>query len=146
MSRAAEPTSRGESLASPSVRRSLHRGFLAGKIDETTTFGSDDNRSALPRFTPEARKANRPMVRRLEEIGERKAATRAQVAFAWLLARKPWIVPIPGTTRLQRLEENIGAAALALTPDARRHIEGPASHIAVQGDRYPRAEKELTGR
>jgi aryl-alcohol dehydrogenase-like predicted oxidoreductase len=124
----------------------LGRGFLTGKIDETTTFGSNDNRSALPRFTPEAREANRPMVRLLEEIGDQKAATPAQIALAWLLARKPWIVPIPGTTKLQRLEENIGAAALELTSDDRRHIEDAASHISIQGDRYPRAEKELTGR
>jgi aryl-alcohol dehydrogenase-like predicted oxidoreductase len=124
----------------------LGRGFLTGKIDETTTFGSNDNRSALPRFTPEAREANRPMVRLLEEIGDQKAATPAQIALAWLLARKPWIVPIPGTTKLQRLEENIGAAALELTSDDRRHIEDAASHISIQGDRYPGAEKELTGR
>jgi aryl-alcohol dehydrogenase-like predicted oxidoreductase len=124
----------------------LGRGFLTGKIDETTTFGSNDNRSALPRFTPEARKANRPMVRLLEEIGDQKAATPAQIALAWLLARKPWIVPIPGTTKLLRLEENIGAAALELTSDDLRHIEDAASHISVHGDRYPRAEKELTCR
>jgi|SRR5580693_1176986 aryl-alcohol dehydrogenase-like predicted oxidoreductase len=124
----------------------LGRGFLTGKIDETATFGSNDNRSALPRFTLKARKANRPMVRLLEEIGDQKAATAAQIALAWLLARKPWVVPISGTTKLQRLEENIDAAALKFTPDDRRHIEDAASHISVQGDRYLRAEKELTGR
>jgi aryl-alcohol dehydrogenase-like predicted oxidoreductase len=123
----------------------LGRGFLTGKIDETTRFGSNDNRTTLPRFTPEARKANRPMVRLLEEIADQQAATPAQIALAWLLARKPWIIPIPGTTKLQRLAENIGAAALALTPDDRRHIEDAASQIPVQGDRYPRAEKERTG-
>jgi aryl-alcohol dehydrogenase-like predicted oxidoreductase len=123
----------------------LGRGFLAGKIDENTRFGSNDNRTTLPRFTPEARKANRPMVRLLEEIADQQAATPAQIALAWLLARKPWIIPIPGTTKLQRLAENIGAAALALTPDDRRHIEDAASQIPVQGDRYPRAEKERTG-
>jgi aryl-alcohol dehydrogenase-like predicted oxidoreductase len=124
----------------------LGRGFLAGKIDETMIFGSNDNRAELPRFTPEARKANRPIVRFLEEFGERKAATPAQLALAWLLARRPWIVPIPGTTKLQRLEENIAAAAVELTPDDRQHIDAAASHIPVQGDRYSQSQKELTGR
>jgi aryl-alcohol dehydrogenase-like predicted oxidoreductase len=124
----------------------LGRGFLTGKIDETMTFGSNDNRAELPRFTPEARKANRPIVRLLEEIGDQKAATPAQIALAWLLARKPWIVPIPGTTKLQRLEENIAASALELTPDERLHMEDAASHIPVQGDRYPQSQKELAGR
>src|SRR5439155_14374384 len=100
----------------------LGRGFLTGKIDETTTFGGNDNRSSLPRFTPEARKANRAVVDLLEKIGAQKRATPAQVALAWLLVQKPWIVPIPGTTRLGRLEENIGAAAIELTPDDIRHI------------------------
>jgi aryl-alcohol dehydrogenase-like predicted oxidoreductase len=124
----------------------LGRGFLTGKIDETTSFGSNDNRSTLPRFTPEARKANRPVVHLLEEIGDRKDATPAQIALAWLLAQKPWIVPIPGTTKLHRLDENIGAAALELTPDDLRHIDAAASQIAVEGDRYPQAIADLTHR
>ena len=101
----------------------LGRGFLSGKIDETTTFGSNDNRSTLPRFTPEARKANQPVVRLLEEIGRKKGATSAQIALAWLLAQKPRIVPIPGTTKLRRLEENISAAAIDLTAGDLRHIQ-----------------------
>jgi aryl-alcohol dehydrogenase-like predicted oxidoreductase len=122
----------------------LGRGFLTGKIDETTTFGSNDNRTTLPRFTPEARRANQPVVRLLEEIGREKGATPAQIALAWLLVQKPWIVPIPGTTKLQRLEENIGAAAIALTINDVRHIEDAVSKITVQGDRYPPAERERT--
>jgi aryl-alcohol dehydrogenase-like predicted oxidoreductase len=124
----------------------LGRGFLTGKMDETTTFGGNDNRSSLPRFTPEALKANQPVVRVLEETGREKGATPAQVALAWLLAQKPWIVPIPGTTKLERLEENIGAVAIALTADDLRHIEDAFATISVQGDRYPQAEKERTGR
>jgi aryl-alcohol dehydrogenase-like predicted oxidoreductase len=124
----------------------LGRGFLTGKIDETTTFGGNDNRTSLPRFTLEARKANRPVVDLLEEIGARKRATPAQIALAWLLAQKPWIVPIPGTTKLSRLEENIAAATIELTPDDLRHIEGAAAKITVQGDRYPQAEAERTQR
>jgi aryl-alcohol dehydrogenase-like predicted oxidoreductase len=124
----------------------LGRGFLTGKIDETTTFGSNDSRSTMPRFTSEARKANRPVVRLLEEIGGEKGATPAQIALAWLLAYKPWIVPIPGTTKLQRLEENIGAAAVELTADDLRHIEEAVSKIVLQGDRYPQAQAALTGR
>jgi len=124
----------------------LGRGFLTGKIDETTTFGSNDNRTTLPRFTPEARKANRPVVDLLEEIAGRKGATPAQIALAWLLAQKPWIVPIPGTTKLHRLEENIAAASIELTPDDLRHIEDVALRITVEGDRYPQAEADLTQR
>ncbi len=124
----------------------LGRGFLTGKIDETTTFGGNDNRTGLPRFTPEARKANRPVVDLLAEIGAQKHATPAQIALAWLLAQKPWIVPIPGTTKLSRLEENIAAVAIELTPDDLRHIDAAASHIAVKGDRYPLAEAERTQR
>jgi aryl-alcohol dehydrogenase-like predicted oxidoreductase len=124
----------------------LGRGFLTGKIDETTIFGSNDNRSTLPRFTPEARKANRPVVKLLEEIGDRRRATPAQIALAWLLSRQPWIVPIPGTTKLNRLEENIAAASLELTPDDLRRIEDAVSRITVVGDRYPRAEAERTRR
>jgi aryl-alcohol dehydrogenase-like predicted oxidoreductase len=123
----------------------LGRGFLSGSIDETTIFGSNDNRSTLPRFTPEARKANQPVVRLLEEIGRMKRATAAQIALAWLLAQKPWIVPIPGTTKLHRLEENISAEAIELTANDLRHIADAVSKIAVKGDRYPSAEKELTG-
>jgi aryl-alcohol dehydrogenase-like predicted oxidoreductase len=124
----------------------LGRGFLTGKIDETTAFGGNDNRTSLPRFTPEARKANLPVVELLQEIGAWKHATPAQIALAWLLAQRPWIVPIPGTTKLNRLEENIGAAAIELTPDDLRHIEGAATKITVTGDRYPQAEAERTKR
>ncbi len=124
----------------------LGRGFLTGAIDETTTFGGNDNRGALPRFTPEARKANRPVVDLLEETGARKGATAAQIALAWLLAKKPWIVPIPGTTKLSRLEENIAAASLELTPDDLRRIEDAAAKIAVQGDRYPPEVERLARR
>jgi aryl-alcohol dehydrogenase-like predicted oxidoreductase len=124
----------------------LGRGFLTGKIDETTTFGGNDNRTSLPRFTPEARKANRPVVDLLEQIGAQKLATLAQTALAWLLAQKSWIVPIPGTTKLSRLEENIAAAALELTSDDLRKIEEAAAKITVTGDRYPKAEAERTQR
>jgi len=124
----------------------LGRGFLTGKIDETTTFGGNDNRTTLPRFTPEARRANRPVVDLLAEIGVRKHATPAQIALAWLLAQKPWIVPIPGTTKLDRLEENIASAAIELTPEDLRHIEDAAAAITVEGDRYPRAEAERVRR
>ena len=124
----------------------LGRGFLTGKIDETTTFGGNDNRTSLPRFTPEARKANRPVVDLLQEIGEQKHATPAQIALAWLLAQKPWIVPIPGTTNLSRLEENIAAAAIDLTFDDLRHIDAAVARISVEGDRYPQAEAQRTQR
>jgi aryl-alcohol dehydrogenase-like predicted oxidoreductase len=124
----------------------LGRGFLTGKMDETTSFGSNDNRATLPRFTPEALRANRPMVRLLEEIANKKRATPAQIALAWLLAQKPWIVPIPGTTKLNRLEENIAAAAIELTPADLRHIDEAAAKITVQGDRYPQSEANLTQR
>jgi len=124
----------------------LGRGFLTGKIDETTTFGGNDNRSTLPRFTPTARKANRPVVALLEKIGDQKGATPAQIALAWLLSQKSWIVPIPGTTKLDRLEENIAAASIELTPDDLRHINAAASQINVEGDRYPQAEAERTRR
>lgn len=123
----------------------LGRGFLTGKIDENTTFGSNDNRSTLPRFTPEARKANQPVVRLLEEIGRKKGATSAQIALAWLLAQKPWIVPIPGTTKLHRLEENISAAAIELMANDLRHIEDVVSKISVQGDRYPARRENSRG-
>jgi aryl-alcohol dehydrogenase-like predicted oxidoreductase len=124
----------------------LGRGFLTGKIDESTAFGSNDNRSTLPRFTPEARRANRPVVDLLERLGAEKHATAAQIALAWLLAQQPWIVPIPGTTKLNRLEENIAAALIELTPDDLGSIEAAASQIVVAGDRYPQAEADLTRR
>jgi aryl-alcohol dehydrogenase-like predicted oxidoreductase len=124
----------------------LGRGFLTGKIDETATFGDNDNRASLPRFTPEARKANRPVVQLLEKIANRKGATPAQIALAWLLAQKSWIVPIPGTTKLSRLEENLAAATVELTRDELRHIDAAVSRITVVGDRYPVAEAERTQR
>src|SRR5262249_48614598 len=111
----------------------LGKGFLTGKMNETTTFDSSDFRNILPRFTPEARKANQALVDLLGKTGERKKATPAQIALAWLLAQKRWIVPIPGTTKLHRLEENIGATTVELTPDDLREIDGAASKIAVQG-------------
>jgi aryl-alcohol dehydrogenase-like predicted oxidoreductase len=123
----------------------LGRGFLTGKIDETTHFAKDDFRSNLPRFAPEALKANLALVELLKEIAAAKQATPAQVALAWLLARKPWIVPIPGTTKLSRLEENLGAAALVLTPQDLLDITQAASHIPVQGERYPEALEAMTG-
>src|SRR6476660_678312 len=115
----------------------LGKGFLTGKIDENATFDSSDFRSTLPRFTPEALKANQALVHLLTRIGEQKKATPAQIALAWLLNQKPWIVPIPGTTRLQRLEENIGAASVELTPDDLRDIDVAAPRITGQGARYP---------
>jgi aryl-alcohol dehydrogenase-like predicted oxidoreductase len=124
----------------------LGRGFLTGKIDETTTFGGNDNRTSLPRFTPEARKANRPLVELLEKIGAQKHATPAQIALAWLLAQRPWIVPIPGTTKLSRLEENIAAHAVELSPDDLRQIDSAVARITVEGDRYPPADAERTQR
>jgi aryl-alcohol dehydrogenase-like predicted oxidoreductase len=122
----------------------LGRGFLTGKIDENKTFDSSDFRNNLPRFTPEARKANQALVDLLRRIAERKKATPAQIALAWLLAQKPWIVPIPGTTKLPRLEENIGAVAVGLAPDDLAEIDGAASK--VQGDRYPERLERMTGR
>jgi aryl-alcohol dehydrogenase-like predicted oxidoreductase len=124
----------------------LGRGFLTGKMDENTTFDSSDFRNILPRFTPEARKANQALVDLLGEIAKRKKATPAQIALAWLLAQKPWIVPIPGTTRLKRLEENIRAAEIEFTSDDLRDIENAASKINVQGDRYPEKLEQMTGR
>jgi len=122
----------------------LGRGFLTGKIDENTRFDKSDFRNSLPRFTPEARKANQALIDLLAAIAERKKATPAQIALAWLLARKPWIVPIPGTRKLARLEENIGAAAIELSTDDLRGID--ASKIAVQGARYPEEMERMTGR
>ena len=124
----------------------LGKGFLTGKINEKTSFDSSDFRNQLPRFTPEARKANQALVDLLGKIAQRKKATPAQVALAWLLAQKPWIVPIPGTTKLARLEENIGAAAIELTPDDLRGIENAASQITVQGARYPEHIEQMSGR
>ena len=124
----------------------LGKGFLTGKIDESTTFDSSDFRNIVPRFTPEARKANLALVDLLRKIAERKKATPAQIALAWLLAQKPWIVPIPGTRKLERLEENVGAVAVELTSGDLREIEGASSKIEVQGARYPEALEQLTGR
>ena len=124
----------------------LGRGFLTGKMNENTTFNSSDLRNTLPRFTPEARKANQALVDLLGEIAKRKKATTAQIALAWLLAQKSWIVPIPGTTKLNRLEENIGAVAIELMPDDLRDIESAASKIKVQGARYPEKLEQMTGR
>jgi aryl-alcohol dehydrogenase-like predicted oxidoreductase len=115
----------------------LGRGFLTGAINESTTFDNDDFRNFVPRFSPEARKANQDVVERIGRIAERKRATKAQVALAWLLAQKPWIVPIPGTTRMHRLEENLEAASVELTADDLREIEVSLSQLAVQGARYP---------
>jgi aryl-alcohol dehydrogenase-like predicted oxidoreductase len=124
----------------------LGRGFLTGKINENTTFDSSDLRGTLPRFTPEARKTNQRLIDLLGQIAERKKATPAQIALAWLLAQKPWIVPIPGTTKLKRLEENIGAASIELTSDDLREIESAASKIKVQGARYPEHLERMAGR
>jgi aryl-alcohol dehydrogenase-like predicted oxidoreductase len=124
----------------------LGKGFLTGKIDENTTFDGSDFRNIVPRFTPEARKANQALIGLLGTMGERKKATPAQIALAWLLAQKPWIVPIPGTRKLERLEENIGAAAVELTSDDLREIDSATSKITVQGARYPENLEQLTGR
>lgn len=123
----------------------LGKGFLTGKINENTTFDSTDFRNIVPRFTPEARKANQALVDLLAKIAEQKNATPAQIALAWLLAQRPWIVPIPGTTKLERLEENIGAASVELTADDRREINSAASKITVQGTRYPEKLEKMTG-
>src|SRR5579871_431945 len=124
----------------------LGRGFLTGKISEDTTFEKGDIRNIVPRFTPENRKANQVLVDAIGQFARQKNATPAQIALAWLLAQKPWIVPIPGTTKLERLEENIGAAAIKLTPDDVRALESAASKIAVQGARYPEELQRLVGR
>jgi len=124
----------------------LGKGFLTGKMDEKTTFDSSDFRSTLPRFTSEALKANQTLINLLASIGKRKKATPAQIALAWLLAHKPWIVPIPGTTKLERLEENIGAASVELTPNDLREIDSAASKITVHGARYPEKLEQMTGR
>ncbi|MDB5566988.1 MAG: putative oxidoreductase, aryl-alcohol dehydrogenase like protein [Tardiphaga sp.] len=124
----------------------LGKGFLTGAMNEHTTLDSNDFRNILPRFTPEARKANQALVDLLGKIAQRKKATPAQIALAWLLVQKPWIVPIPGTTKLHRLEENIGAAAVELTSSDLREIDDAASDITVQGARYPERLEQMTGR
>jgi aryl-alcohol dehydrogenase-like predicted oxidoreductase len=124
----------------------LGKGFLTGKIDETTAFDGSDFRNTVPRFSPENRKANQALVELLTDMAERKRGTAAQLALAWLLARKPWIVPIPGTTKLARLEENLGAVALALTPEDLDEIERAASRISVQGARYPESSERMVDR
>jgi aryl-alcohol dehydrogenase-like predicted oxidoreductase len=124
----------------------LGKGFLTGKMDESTKLESGDFRSILPRFTPDAMKANRALVDLLGEIAGQKKATPAQIALAWLLARKPWIVPIPGTTRLARLEENIGSVSVELTADDLASIEKAAAQITIQGTRYPEHIEKMTGR
>jgi aryl-alcohol dehydrogenase-like predicted oxidoreductase len=123
----------------------LGRGFFTGKMDANTKFDAGDFRSSLPRFTPEALKANQTLVDLLGRIAARKNAAPGQIALAWLLAQKPWIVPIPGTTKLHRLEENIGAAAVELTPDDLREIESAAAKIKVHGVRYPERLEQMTG-
>jgi aryl-alcohol dehydrogenase-like predicted oxidoreductase len=124
----------------------LGKGFLTGKIDENAKFDSTDFRSTLPRFTPEALKANQALIDLLGRIGEQKKATPAQIALAWLLAQKPWMVPIPGTTKLHRLDENIGALSVELTPEDLRDMDAAASKITVQGARYPEKLEQMTGR
>src|SRR6202158_5069086 len=124
----------------------LGKGFLTGKIDENTTFDSSDFRNIVPRFTPEARKANQGLVDLLRRIAERKKATPAQIALAWLLAQKPWIVPIPGTRKRERLDENLGAVEIQVTSEDLRQIEGAAAQITVQGARYPEHLQKLVGR
>jgi aryl-alcohol dehydrogenase-like predicted oxidoreductase len=124
----------------------LGKGFLTGKIDESAKFDSSDFRSTLPRFTPEAIKSNQALVRLLSGISERKNATPAQVALAWVLAQRPWIVPIPGTTKSHRLDENVGALSVQLTPEDLRDIDDAASRITVQGARYPERLEQMTGR
>jgi len=123
----------------------LGKGFLTGKIDEHATFASNDFRSTLPRFTPEALKANQALIDLLDTIAKRKQATPAQIALAWLLAQKPWIVPIPGTTKLNRLDENLGALNVKLTPDDLREIDTASAKITVQGARYPEKLEKMTG-
>jgi len=124
----------------------LGKGYLTGKIDQSTTFDSTDFRSTLPRFTPEALKSNQALIDLLGSIAAGKKATPAQIALAWLLAQKPWIVPIPGTTKLHRLDENLGALSVELTPEDLRDIDAAASRITVQGARYPERLEQMTGR
>jgi aryl-alcohol dehydrogenase-like predicted oxidoreductase len=128
------------------IESPLGKGFLTGTINENTTFDSSDFRNIVPRFSPEARKANQALVDLLGKVAERKKATPAQIALAWLLAQKPWIVPIPGTTKLDRLDENIGAAVVELRSDDLCEIDSVASKITVQGARYPANLERMTGR
>ena len=123
----------------------LGKGFLTGKINEDTKFDSSDFRNQIPRFTPEALKANQALIHLLGGIAKRKNATPAQIALAWLLAQKPWMVPIPGTTKLNRLEENIGAVSIQVTPEDLRDIDAAASKIKVEGARYPERLEKMTG-
>jgi aryl-alcohol dehydrogenase-like predicted oxidoreductase len=123
----------------------LGKGFLTGKIDEKTMFSGTDIRNRIPRFTAEARKANQALIELLRKVADRKGATPAQIALAWLLAQKPWIVPIPGTRRLERLQENIGAASIELASDDLEEIENAAAKIRVQGARYPEDLEKMTG-
>jgi aryl-alcohol dehydrogenase-like predicted oxidoreductase len=123
----------------------LGKGFLAGKFDANAKFDSSDFRSTLPRFTPDALRVNQAVIELIQKIAARKKATPAQIALAWVLAQKPWIVPIPGTTKLQRLKENIGATEIQLTPEDLRDIDDAASKIPVQGDRYPERLEKMTG-
>ena len=124
----------------------LGKGFLTGKIDETTTFDGTDFRNTIPRFSAENRRANQALVELVASVATRKGSTPAQVALAWVLAQKPWIVPIPGTTKLARLEENVGAADVELTPDDLREIDAAASRIEVQGARYGEASQRMVDR
>ena len=124
----------------------LGRGFLTGKVDENTTFASNDIRSRSPRYTPEARKANMAFVELITQIAARKGATPAQIALAWLLAQKPWIVPIPGSRKLERLDENIGALTVELTPDDLREIGDAIAKVPIQGDRYPADQQKQVNR
>jgi aryl-alcohol dehydrogenase-like predicted oxidoreductase len=123
----------------------LGKGFLTGKIDEKTTFETNDFRNIVPRFSPEARKANQALVDLLDQVAKQKGAAAAQIALAWLLAQKPWIVPIPGTTKLNRLEENLGAAGVELSAEDLRSIDDAASKIQVEGARYPEELEKRTG-
>ena len=143
---AAEPLVPGRGKTAGRRESPLGKGYLTGKINESTGFDSSDFRNIVPRFTPEARKANQSLVDLLGQIAERKKATPAQIALAWLLAQKPWIAPIPGTTKLHRLDENIGAVSVELTPDDLRDIDTAASKITVQGARYPENLEQMTGR
>jgi aryl-alcohol dehydrogenase-like predicted oxidoreductase len=124
----------------------LGKGFLTGKVDENTTFDSSDFRNTVPRFSPENRKANQALVDLVGRIAAKKQATPAQIALAWVLAQKPWIVPIPGTTKLHRLEENLGAVDVELTPDDLREIESTAAQITIHGDRYSESSQRMIDR
>jgi aryl-alcohol dehydrogenase-like predicted oxidoreductase len=124
----------------------LGKGFLTGKIDENTTFGNGDFRNSVPRFSEENRRANKTLVALIASVAERKGVTPAQIALAWVLAQKPWIVPIPGTTKRHRLEENVAAASVELMPDDLRDIESAASQVAIQGERYPESNQRLVDR